>query len=161
MVDITHMTELSNKNSALIKKTLEKDGECYSFTMGISMEPLFHQHRDIVVIAPVDIDSVKSNDVLLYKRQNYDFLPLHRVLKVREKDYVIRGDNTYRLEYVPKDYVVGVLKAFYRNGKYCDCQTNKKYKIYIRVNRITYPIRYLWKIKTRPFLSKIKHMLIK
>ena len=115
------MTELSIKNTELIKSKIEEDGCVYSLIKGISMRPMLKQGRDIVVIEAVSLDDIKINDCLLYKRENYDFLPLHRVLKIKGETLIIRGDNTYKLEYVPKDYVVGRLKAFYRKGKYYDC----------------------------------------
>ncbi len=155
-----NMTELSIKNTEFIKSKLESDGVVYSLLKGISMLPMLKQGRDIVVIEPADPEDFKVNDCLLYKRANYDFLPLHRVLKINSDTLIIRGDNTYSLEYVPKDYVVGRLKAFYRKGKYYDCETSKIYQIYVVYNRLTYPLRYLWKIKLRPFLSVIKRKLI-
>ena len=124
------MTALSLENIELVTKSLAENGEFLAFTKGPSMRPMLRQGKDIVVIKKPDT-GLKANDVPLYKRVNYDFLVLHRILKVRENDYIIRGDNTYNLEYVPKDYVIGVLKGFYRNGKYYDCNKSRIYHIYV------------------------------
>ncbi|MBQ6825467.1 MAG: hypothetical protein IJP34_02255 [Clostridia bacterium] len=155
------MTELSIKNTELIKSNIQKDGLVYSLIKGVSMRPMLKQGRDIVVIEAVSLDDIKINDCLLYKRENYDFLPLHRVLKIKGETLIIRGDNTYKLEYVPKDYVVGRLKAFYRKGKYYDCEKSLKYKIYVFYNRATYLPRCFWKRGLRPRLSKIYHLVFK
>lgn len=154
------MTEISLENTELVTKSLEEKGEFFSYTKGVSMQPLFRQGKDIVIIKKPDRE-LRVGDVPLYKRANYDFLVLHRILKVRENDYIIRGDNTYKLEYVPKDYVIGVLKGFYRGGKYHDCETDKGYKAYVFFNRLDYPFRYLWKIIIRPILGKIKRAIFK
>ncbi len=43
---------------------------------------------------------------------------LHRVVEVREHDYVILGDNCLNKEYGIRDEdIIGVLTAFVRNGK--------------------------------------------
>ena len=160
MHNTTGMTEISLENTELVLNALETKGEFVTLIKGISMWPLLRQNKDIVVITK-PIGELKEGDVPLYKRCNYDFLVLHRILKVRDNDYVIRGDNTYSLEYVPKDYVVGVLKGFYRNGKYYDCNECRGYKVYIFFNRITYFPRKLWKRSIRPILSKIKHSVFK
>ena len=154
------MTEISLENTELVLNTLETKGEFLSLTKGISMRPLFREGKDIVVIVK-PTGELKKGDVPLYKRRNYDFLVLHRILKVRDNDYIIRGDNTYSLEYVPKDFVVGVLKGFYRSGKYYDCNESRAYKVYIAFNRITYFLRKIWKTGIRPILSKIKHTIFK
>lgn len=154
------MTEISLENTELVLNTLETKGEFLSLTKGISMRPLFREGKDIVVIVK-PTGELKKGDVPLYKRRNYDFLVLHRILEVRDNDYVIRGDNTYSLEYVPKDYVVGVLKEFYRGGRYVNCETSKGYKLYIKFINLTYPFRFLWKRRIRPILSQIKHSIFK
>ena len=83
-------------------------------TKGRSMEPLFHQGRDIVIISPPN-GRLKPMDVALYRRGKA--YVLHRVIEVTEDGYLIRGDNTYALERVPEEAVIGVLTGFKRKGK--------------------------------------------
>ena len=154
------MTEISLENTELVLKALETKGEFISLIKGLSMMPLLRQGKDIVVITK-PTGELKKGDVPLYKRRNYDFLVLHRILKVRDNDYIIRGDNTYSLEYVPKDYVIGVLKGFYREGKYYDCNKSRAYKVYIVYNRMNYVFRSFWVKFLLPFLVKIKHLIFK
>ena len=160
MNEIKGMTPISLENTEIVLDALEKNDEFFSLTKGPSMRPLFRQGKDIVIIGK-PTGELKKGDVPLYKRRNYDFLVLHRILKVKDDEYIIRGDNTYSLEHVPKDYVVGVLKAFYRNGKYTNCETSKRYKLYIKFINLSYPFRFLWKRCTRPILAKIKHSIFK
>lgn len=143
-----------------IEKALEQNQEVCSLTVGISMQPMLRQHRDIVVIKRVD-GKLKKNDVPLYKRTGRDKLVLHRILKVTNDGYIIRGDNLYTKEYdVKDDDIIGVLKAFYRDGKYYDCEKSRKYKTYVFFMRVSYPLRYIWKFKLRPFLGKIKRFIL-
>ena len=151
--------EISLENTELVLDALEKKGEFHSFTKGPSMRPMLRARKDIVIITKPTRE-LKKGDVPLYKRNNYEFLVLHRILKVEDDHYVIRGDNTYSLEHVPKDYVVGVLKAFYRNGKYINCETSKGYKFYVKFIRLVYPFRFLWH-KSRKLLVKLKRSIFK
>lgn len=144
-----------------IEEKLKNDEEVSSLTVGISMEPMLRQHRDIVIIKRID-HKLKKNDVPLYKRPGRDKLVLHRILKVTENGYVIRGDNLYIKEYDVKDGdIIGVLKAFYRDGKYYDCEKSRKYKTYVFLMRTSYPLRYIWKFKLRPFLGKVKRFILR
>ena len=143
-----------------IEEKLKNDEEVSSLTVGISMEPMLRQHRDIVIIKRID-RKLKKNDVPLYKRPGRDKLVLHRILKVTENGYVIRGDNLYIKEHDVKDGdIIGVLKAFYRDGKYYDCEKSRKYKIYVFLMRASYPLRYFWKLSLRPFLGKVKRFIL-
>ncbi len=142
-------------------KALEISDEVSILTSGISMRPMLREHKDIVIIERVK-RKLKKNDVPLYRRANCDKLVLHRIIKVTDNGYVIRGDNLFVNEYeVTDEDIVGVLKAFYRNGKYYDCATSKAYHTYIILNRMGYPFRYLWRMKLKPFLYRIKCLIFK
>lgn len=128
-------------------------------TSGCSMYPLLRTHKDIVVITKAE-KPLKINDVALYKKSGFEKLVLHRIIGILPNGvYVIRGDNTYCKEYIPQEDIIGVMTAFYRNGKHTDCKTSKTYKIYVKAVKLFYPIRFIWKTKIRVFLSKIKQKL--
>lgn len=151
-----HQTDLLNADEAL-----RENEEVAVLTSGISMEPMLRQHRDIVIIKRVN-GRLKRNDVPLYHRAGCDRFILHRILKVTNDGYVIRGDNLYKKEYDVKDGdIIGVLKAFYRDGKYYDCEKSRKYKTYVFLMRTSYPFRYFWKFRLRPFLGKVKRFFLK
>ena len=75
------------------EEILEKDGRLVYRFRGVSMKPMLYQNRDLVVIEKVK-DRLKKGDVVLYRRGK-DYV-LHRIVRVSEDGYVIRGDNTYR-----------------------------------------------------------------
>lgn len=136
------------------EELLKTQDEVATRTRGTSMRPLLRQGRDIVVIKRPEFP-LKAGDVPLYRVRGKKELVLHRILKTGEDGvYIIRGDNLYVKEYVKESHIVGVMKAFYRDGKYCDCEKSRKYKLYIFLNRASYPLRYLWRGLLRPPLAR-------
>ena len=116
------------------------------------MFPLFRDRKDELVIEKVTRPLVKY-DVPLYKNDNGVYI-LHRIIKIKDGKYIIRGDNTYRKElWVKDENIVGVLKGFYRGGKYHSVE-DKGYKFYVRLNIISYPFRYIY-FKCKRALRKI------
>lgn len=101
------------------------------------MKPMLYVNRDLVIIS-VPQGRLQPYDVALYRRGSA--YVLHRVIQVREKDYLIRGDNTYRLEVVPDSAVIGVLTGFKRKGKDYSVQ-DPAYRRYVRVWCAIYPAR--------------------
>jgi len=159
MSNKTKIPEGAVRNAEAAKKEMQEKGQYMSQTRGLSMHPMLRHHKDVVVIVPVT-RPLKKYDIPLYMTTYKDDLVLHRILKVRENDYVIRGDNTYFYEYIPKENVIGVLKEFYRDGKYINCETNKAFRLYsVFITKINFP-RKMWVGKIRPFLGKIKRSIL-
>lgn len=118
---------------------LKRDGFLIYKTRGVSMRPMLKQNRDLVTVRPVN-GLLKKYDIPLYHRRGGGYL-LHRIIKVREHDYVIRGDNTFRKEYIPHSEVVGVLTEFKRKGK--NHSVNERFfRVYSRVWNFIYPLRW-------------------
>lgn len=139
-----------------VEEVLQTQENAAFLTSGASMRPLLRTHKDMVVIVKPQ-HPLKVGDVPLYKKKGVNKLILHRIIGIREDGvYITRGDNTYHKEYVPQSDVVGVMSSIYRGGKYIDCNTSKGYKIYIRLNKFFYPVRWLWKTKIRATLGRIK-----
>ena len=118
---------------------LEKQGYIVYSTVGYSMMPLLRQRRDIVEIRPKGPDRCSKYDVVLYKRGNKYIL--HRILKVRPKDYVIVGDNCIWREYgITDENILGVMTRIIRNGKTVT-PDNRWYKLYVHLWCDFYPLR--------------------
>ena len=149
-----HQDSLDN-----IEDLILRDGEASSLTSGASMRPMLRQHRDIVTIKKID-RPLKRGDAVLYPEKSGKYV-LHRIIRVKEDIFIIRGDNNYFTERVPKEKIVGILKYYIREGKYIDCSTDWKYKCYVFYILHSYCLRYLWNKKLRPILSKIKRTIIK
>ena len=151
------MTPSSENARDTVETVLARDGYYVTLTSGVSMRPLFKTHRDAVVISP-PTGELRKYDIALYTYGDGRYI-LHRVVDVREDCYLIRGDNTYKLERVPKGRVIGVVTSFNRNGKRYDL-TEPSYKFYSRFWNFIYPIRYLL-FKARNLLSRIKRAIFR
>ena len=144
-----------------VEEALKTEESVAFLTRGASMHPLLRTHKDIVVIAPAK-HPLGVGEVALYRVKGCENLVLHRIIGIgTDGAYIIRGDNTYKKEYVLPQNVVGVMTAVYRGGKYIDCATSKKYNLYVKLNRFFYPVRFVWKTKIRATLGKIKRKIIK
>lgn len=140
------------------EKMLKQNGVLVYKTRGVSMRPLLKQDRDLVTVRPVT-GRLKKYDVPLYKRKHDGKYVLHRIIAVHEKDYVIRGDNTYVKEYgITDDDIIGVLTDFQRKKKNYSVEM-RGYKIYSRVWNFIYPMRFVLHAVER-FLAKIKRKMI-
>ena len=128
-----------------IKELLQNDGKFIGTTMGVSMRPMIISGRDVVVIEK-KTERLKPLDVALYIRNDKDYV-LHRVLKVTEDGYIIRGDNCYSDEIVKEDEVIGVLTQYFKKDKPI-MMGDKKYLRYVK--------RRLFWYKPRKFFVKLK-----
>ena len=138
------------------EELLARDGKLVYKTRGVSMEPMLRQDRDIVVIQAIT-SPLKPLDVAFYKRG--DQYVLHRVINCQDDCYCIRGDNTYVMEVVPRDAVLGVLVSFQRNGKTVSTD-NDIYKLYARVWTGIYPLRFLC-VKGKRLVARILRKIIR
>ena len=118
-----------------------------SFTVGDSMEPLLYDRKTHVFLRKPE-GELRRNDIPLYRRPTGEYV-LHRIIRVGEDCYYIRGDNRTGLEEVPKDWVLGVVTQIYRNGKYISV-TDPGYRLYVFCLHLVYPFRRIYSsIKAR------------
>lgn len=105
----------------MIKTTYEeflaKNREMTYSNVGVSMMPLLKQGRDLFTVRKKGRKRCKKYDVVLYRRPPSSYV-LHRVIEVREKDYVILGDNCVNKEYgITDNDIIGVMTSFVHKGK--------------------------------------------
>lgn len=131
---------------------LEQNGTLTYRNVGVSMLPLLKQGRDLFTLEKKSEQRCKKYDVVLYRRKQRYIL--HRIIKVREEDYVILGDNCVNKEFGIRDEdILAVMTSFVRKGKKISCD-NKAYKLYSQMIVAVYPLRRcVWKIKI--FANKI------
>ncbi|MBQ9673568.1 MAG: S24/S26 family peptidase [Ruminococcus sp.] len=98
------------------EEVIAKNGKLVYTNVGDSMFPLIKQGRDLLIIEKPN-GRLKKYDIPLYKRDSGQYV-LHRILKVRENDYVICGDNRSNKEYGVTDrHIIGILTGIIRNNK--------------------------------------------
>ncbi len=129
-------------------------------TRGMSMRPLFREHRDIINIRRPE-KPLKRGDVILYPDISGTILVLHRIISVDGDNLLIRGDNNYFDEHRKVDEVVGIMTSFFREGRYCDVSKSKSYKCYSFWILNSYGLRRVVNVKIRPVLGKIKRAVFK
>lgn len=118
------MSEFYTSEGGTIEQILSGHGIYASVVRGTSMRPLLMAGRDVVYILPIT-EQVKKYDVLLYRRA--DKYVLHRVIGFYPDGYIIRGDNTYKKEYVNEASLVGILAKYSRRGKERSATTRRFY----------------------------------
>ena len=126
-------------SSGSFEKILETEGRLVYSSVGDSMLPLIRQGRDLLVIERVS-GRLRKYDVPLYRRDTGQYV-LHRVLKVREHDYVLCGDNRWHRETGVTDrHVLGVLTAVIRDGTEVSA-ADWRYRVYVHLWCDLFPLR--------------------
>ncbi len=143
------------------EEELEKNGSLVYTNKGRSMMPLLRQDRDLMVIEKKGPERCKKYDAVLFKRGNR--YVLHRILKVREDDYYIAGDNCRKGEYVREEQILGVLRQIVRDGKTISVE-DPGYLRYVHLWCDAYPLRaalFFVRDGVRHVGSRIKRRLLK
>lgn len=107
---------------------------------GYSMYPLFIPGRDEALIESVSANTVRKNDVVLYRRDQ-SILVLHRIDKITEEGFFMVGDNQWEIEGpLRSDQIIGKLVAFVRNGREISAQ-NPFYRFLSSLWLLMLPVR--------------------
>ena len=131
-------------NKITYREYLEEHGELTFSNVGVSMLPMLKQGRDLFTLARKTEDRCHKYDVVLYLSSGGDYV-LHRVVKVRECDYVILGDNCLNKEYgITDEDILGVLTRFVHRGKEYSVE-HRGYRLYAAVWYTIYPLRRFFK----------------
>ncbi len=111
----------------IIEETIKSGTDIKLKVSGTSMYPLVGSRRDSVLLTKAE--ELKVGDVPLFKRADGKFV-LHRIVKIRDGAYGMRGDFEQKTEYpIHKEQIIAVAKGFYRNERYISCE-NFWYKMY-------------------------------
>lgn len=104
-------------------KALEKSAVIAFVPDGRSMWPFLKAKKQTVIIARKE-GKLSPFSVALYKRDNGDYA-LHRVLRLADGGYQMKGDSQRSSEFVLEGNVVGVLKGYYKKNRYFDAASQK------------------------------------
>ncbi len=125
-----------------IEEQLATQGAYVSTTVGVSMKPMLRNRRDRIILLPVGERTLSKWELPMYRRPDGKYV-LHRIIGVRDDHYIIRGDNTYVREIVPKEWVLGYVSEFYRGEKHI-LSTSRSYRFYAAFWHTVYPIRWFF-----------------
>ncbi len=130
-----HMTE-----TTLVEELRAGRAVTY-FTRGVSMRPLLRTAETHVHIRPIEgAEAYLDRGIVLYVRASGQ-LVLHRLIRREGDIYYMRGDNTYGLEPVRREQIIGVVDRIWRKGRYLEVATDRRYRRYVRRRLWNYPLR--------------------
>lgn len=141
---------MTQETTASIQEAIQHVGFVVRPVVGTSMMPLLDQNTDTVRLVALTRPLVKY-DVPLYVRPGGEHV-LHRIVKVCEGYYVIRGDNTNYTEKVPFSWVIAVADGCSKNGVWHSFQERSMIQYAVRI------VRY-WHL--RNFYRKIKGCFVR
>lgn len=125
--------------SSSFEEILAREGRLVYTNVGDSMLPLIREGKDLLVIESPQ-GRLNRYDIPLYRRESGQYV-LHRVLRVREEDYVLCGDNRWSRETGITDrHILGVLKAIIRDGTELPL-AGWKYRLYVFLWCDLFPLR--------------------
>ena len=129
---------------------ISEQGKLVYTNVGDSMYP-FIKPRDLLVIEKIK-SPLKKYDVPLYKRDTGQYV-LHRIVKIKNGEYYICGDNRAHLERGIEDrHIIGLLTEIVRDGKTVSVYSSK-YRFY----RLFLPLRrFIIRLKNKAKALKKK-----
>lgn len=139
-----------NERTSIEKAISEYGFVVYTFR-GVSMMPMLRQKKDAVRLIAVS-GNLKKHDIPLYVRHD-GALVLHRIINIKDGEYIIRGDNCSCNEYVKDKQIIAVVEGIYKGGKYFDC-SSVLMKWYVLRQQLTLPWR-----RILYYLRIIKHKI--
>lgn len=108
---------------------------------GDSMRPTLKPRRDAVILTKIESWPPKRGTILFFRRKTGEYV-LHRVLRVKDGACTINGDAQQWTEGpVTQEMAIAQEAAIMRKGRLIDAD-DKKYRTYVRLWRLTRPIRW-------------------
>ncbi|MBQ5951449.1 MAG: hypothetical protein IJL66_04835 [Lachnospiraceae bacterium] len=134
---------MDDVRSITYEELLSEQGEFTYRVVGQSMLPLLRRETDLFTAKKKGPERCRKYDVALYR--SGDQYILHRVIAVRENDYVIRGDHNGFNEYGITDAdILAVMTGFTRKGKVHSVD-EPLYRLYSRIWVGSFPVRMLYR----------------
>lgn len=133
------MTEIGTLS---LEEAIAQIGFVIRPVVGTSMMPLLDQRQDTVRLVPIS-RPLKKYDIPLYVRPGGEYV-LHRIVKVCDGYYLIRGDNTNYTEKVPFEWVIAVADGCSKNGRWHSFEESEMVRYAVRIVRFWH-LRNLWR----------------
>lgn len=121
-----------------IKESIRDGGQFVFYPKGTSMNPTIIFEKDCVVLKePLNL---QKYDIVLYRRTGGAFV-LHRIIKIKDDTFTMRGDNQFLLESgIKKEQIIAVASEIRKhNGTVLKNENihSKKAYFLMRAKRIT------------------------
>lgn len=93
--------------SNILTIIMNHNGCCDITISGTSMEPVLHNGETHTLIKQ---ERYAIGDILVYEYKNEGLLA-HRLLKVENNRYFCKGDNSFRLEDISEEQIIGKIES--------------------------------------------------
>lgn len=105
----------------------------YVFIRGLSMEPLLST-GDCAFYIKESIYNV--GDIVVFNFDNK--LIIHRIVDIKKGLYIIKGDNSYNVEIVKSETVLGKVNIIIKNNKSYHLKKSNFTKIIVELSKLVY-----------------------
>ena len=100
----------------ILSLQMESGGTARLVVTGNSMYPTLRHRKDVVHLVPAS-KPLKKGDLILYQRENGQYV-LHRIVSnPKNGNFICCGDNQWEKEPVSQKQVIAVTDGFIRGGK--------------------------------------------
>ncbi len=119
---------------------LAENGFYVTTPAGNSMRPFIKGGEDVVTVVPYKRE-MRKYDAVLYMRKNGEHV-IHRIVGKKAGLFLIRGDNCYYTERIPRESVIGLVDRVRRKDKEILVEGNKGYAFLVWCWCMLYPLRF-------------------
>lgn len=105
----------------------------YVFIRGLSMEPLLST-GDYAFYIKESVYNV--GDIVVFNFDNK--LIIHRIVDIRKGLYIIKGDNSYNVEIVKSETVLGKVNIIIKNNKFYHLKKSNLTKIIVELSKLVH-----------------------
>lgn len=143
LVNRTHLVKMSQL-APIIEWLISEGCQIKLTVTGNSMYPFLRHGIDSVVLDKDVSREVKKRDIVLFKKNNEQYV-LHRVVKISESGELYLAGDAQRFVEGPinRDQITGIVTMIYRREKKIDCNSFF-YKFWSAV--------WLWVLPIRPYI---------
>ncbi len=112
----------SRETAGFLKATCDK-GVAFKFAAkGLSMSP-FICNGNLLIIEPVFKKKLEVGDIVAFITPEDGKLIIHRIIKKKNRQYLLKGDNVYCNDgYYKKEFIHGYVKTIIIRGKLYGCR---------------------------------------
>jgi phage repressor protein C with HTH and peptisase S24 domain len=120
---------------AFVVEAINNNQEIIFRVQGTSMEPFLKHNKTNVTLS--SYKKLSKGDIILFRLKNE--YKLHRIIKIKDKHIIAKGDNAYSKEYLLDSDIIGVVSCYETNGKVRDPKSFDL-KIYLCLWRFIKPV---------------------
>ncbi len=142
----------------LLKAVVEKGRSFRVQALGFSMHP-FIRNKNYITISPLSPDRPKLGDIVAFIQEGTGKLVIHRVVRSKKNQYLIKGDNTSAPDgLVPKGNILGYVTKIDKDGKTLRFGSGpeKVFIAFVSRKNLLRPTLHLTYMLIGPFIRRIK-----